>query len=393
MSRPLRLLSIGHSYVVALNRRLPHEVARVSNGRWEVTAVAPQFVRAELRDIAFEPATDEMCRVEPVALHASRHPHVTAFGWRLRELLRQNWDLVHVYQEPYIVAGWQSAYWTPAKTPLVFYTAQNIAKRYPPPFSWMEQYCLERCAAWIGCGETIVRALVSKGYDRKPHTQIGFGVDMDAFRPNQQQRRQVRQELEWDDTVPVISFLGRLVPVKGLTLLTSVLDELRSPWRMLFIGKGPLRPELERWATRYSRRVRFVSPDHKDVPRYLNAADLLCAPSQTMPDAIEQFGRMITEAFAVGVPVVGSDSGEVPYVIGDGGVVVGEKDTQGWVNALDRLLLDESLRAELSAKGRQRAAEHFAWPVIARKHLEFFEEILAGKPSLGLRHGQAEVVS
>ena len=266
--RPLRLVTIGHSYVVALNRRLPHEIARVSSGRWEVTAVAPRFVHAELRNIALEPDAGEMCRVESVDLHASRHLHVIAFGWRLRELLQQQLGPgTHLPGAVHPVAGWQSAYWTPAKTPLVFFTAQNIAKQYPSPFSWMERYCLERCTAWIGCGETIVRALVSKGYDRKPYTHIGFGVDMDAFRPDEQRRRQVRQELEWDDTVPVISFLGRLVPVKGLALLTSVLDELRSPWRMLFIGSGPLLPELERWATRYPGRVRFVSPAHNDVPR------------------------------------------------------------------------------------------------------------------------------
>lgn len=103
--RPLRLLTVGHSYVVALNRRLPHEIARVSGGRWQVTAVAPRFVHAELRDIPLEVATGELCQLESVDLHATRRLHVMAFGFRLRELLRQQWDMVHIYQEPYIVAG------------------------------------------------------------------------------------------------------------------------------------------------------------------------------------------------------------------------------------------------------------------------------------------------
>src|SRR5664280_3320419 len=223
-ARPLRLLTVGHSYVVALNRRLPNEIARVGGGRWEVTAVAPKFVHAELRDIALEADAEELCQLEPVDLHASSRLHVMTFGFRLRELLRQPWDMVHIYQEPYIFAGWQAAYWTPNQTPLVFFTAQNIAKKYPPPFSWMECYGLDRCAGWIGCGETVIEALLQKGYGRRPHRRIGFGVDVKEFRRDKERRQRTRQQLGWDESIPVIAFLGRFVDEKGLTLLTSALD-------------------------------------------------------------------------------------------------------------------------------------------------------------------------
>jgi glycosyltransferase involved in cell wall biosynthesis len=376
VQRPLRLLTIGHSFVVALNRRLPHEIARISGGRWEVTVVAPKFVSAELRDITLEAGTNELCHVEQVDLHASGRLHVMLFGFRLRELLRQRWDMVHIYQEPYIFAGWQAAHWTPHQTPFTFFTNQNITKKYPPPFSWMEQYCLDRCAGWIGCGETVVQALLKKGYGRRPHRLIGYGVDIDAFRPDQARRQSARQQLGWDDSIPVIAFLGRLVPEKGLALLTQALDKLGSPWRLLFIGSGPGREGLEAWARKYPGRICFVSPVHDDVPQYLNAADILCAPSQTMSNWSEQFGRMITEGFASGLAVVGSDSGEIPHVIGDAGLVVGEKDSSGWVRTLDRLLEDEQLRADLSRRGRLRAVENFAWPVIARQHVDFFEQLL-----------------
>ena len=130
MSRqPHRLLSVGHSYVVALNRKLPDEIARVSGGRWEVTAVAPRRVQAELRNITLEQGANEMCRVEDVNAYATAHLHVMAFGSRLREIIKRGWDLVHIYQEPYIFAGSQTAFWTPEKAPFVFYTAQNLSKR------------------------------------------------------------------------------------------------------------------------------------------------------------------------------------------------------------------------------------------------------------------------
>jgi glycosyltransferase involved in cell wall biosynthesis len=287
--------------------------------------------------------------------------------------------MVHIYQEPYIFAGWQAAYWTPKRVPFVFFTNQNITKKYPPPFSWMESHCLDRCAGWIGCGDTVVEALTKKGYGRKPHRRIGYGVDVDIFRPDQGRRRSVRQQLGWDDSIPVVGFLGRLAAEKGLALLTRVLDGLHSPWRALFIGSGPEKESVERWSAGHPGQVRIVGATHDEVPALLNAVDILCAPSQTMSNWREQFGRMIIEGFTSGLAVVGSDSGEIPHVIGDAGVVVGEKDEEGWVRAIERLIGDERFRAELSARGRARAEGHFAWPVIAREHLDFFEEISSGK--------------
>jgi glycosyltransferase involved in cell wall biosynthesis len=388
-ARPLRLLTIGHSYAVALNRRLPHEIARVSEERWEVTVVAPRLVRSEMRDIALEARADELYQLEPVDMYATKYTHVMAFNFRLREILRRGWDMVHIFQDPYIVAGWQPAYWTPKSVPIVFFANQNITKKYPPPFSWMERYGVNRCAGWIGCGETVVGALGAKGYGVKPHRLIGYGVDVDAFRPDQERGQRTRQRLGWDDAVPVISFLGRLIPEKGLDLLTSALDRLHRPWRALFIGGGPMKKSLEQWGRKRSEQVRFVSATHDEVPAYLNAADILCAPSQTMPNWREQFGRMIIEGFASGLAVVGSDSGEIPYLIRDAGIVVGEKDRVGWETTLNRLLEDRPLRADLSVRGRIRAEEQFAWPVIARQHLEFFEQLLRDRESSSRFVGRA----
>ena len=86
---------------------------------------------------------------------------------------------------------------------------------------------------------------------------------------------------------------------------------------------------------------------------------------------------MLIEAFACGVPVLASDSGEIPYVVGDAGAVAAERDEAAWRGALGALLESPARRAELAARGRARAAEHFAWPVVARRHLEFFDELLA----------------
>ena len=115
---------------------------------------------------------------------------------------------------------------------------------------------------------------------------------------------------------------------------------------------------------------------HGDVPAHLNAMDLMCAPSQTTARWREQFGRMLIEAMACGVPVVASRSGEIPHVVGDAGLVVDEADVASWTSAIDRLLGDPAARRDLSARGIARAHDKYAWPVVARAHLKFFEELL-----------------
>ncbi len=176
----------------------------------------------------------------------------------------------------------------------------------------------------------------------------------------------------------MIGFLGRFVPEKGILELTSTLDRLTSPWRALLVGSGPLEPELRRWAARHEGRVAITTAvPHDEVPRWLNAMDMLAAPSKTTPQWREQFGRMLIEAFACGVPVVASDSGEIPHVVADAGLIVGESDDEGWRNAIGTLVADPARRRRLGSLGRERAVTVFDWSVVARAHLDFFDELLA----------------
>jgi glycosyltransferase involved in cell wall biosynthesis len=382
MTRAYRLLSIAHSYAVSLNRRLANEMARAGAGKWEVTAVAPKYFYGsrDLRPVTLATNTDEPCRVVPVNAYLTRNVHVFFYGRQLRSLLAGQWDMVHCWEEPYIVAGGQVALGKQKNTSLVYATFQNIAKRYPPPFCWLERVCLARAAGWIAFGHTVTDVLGERpGYRDRPSRVISPGVDVNAFRPDPAAGQSTRRSLGWEGCQPpVVGFLGRFLPEKGLPLLMRVLDGLTYPWRALLVGAGPLEGDLRKWASRHPDRVHICTDvQHDGVPAYLNAMDVLCAPSQTTPRWREQFGRMLIEAFACGVPVIGSDSGEIPHVMGDAGVIVGESDEAGWRKNLEELLNDPARRRELGERGRERAHTHYAWPVIARRHLAFFDEILA----------------
>jgi glycosyltransferase involved in cell wall biosynthesis len=99
----------------------------------------------------------------------------------------------------------------------------------------------------------------------------------------------------------------------------------------------------------------------------------------------EQFGRVLAEAMAAGVPVVGSSSGAIPEVIGEAGLVVPERDPVALAHAIDDVLGDAGLRQRLIERGRQRAAAHFDWSAVAERTLELFQAALAqrrGAPRL-----------
>ena len=378
--RPRRILSIAHSYCVALNRRLAHEMARAGGADWEVTAVAPEFFQGDLRAIECERIAEEVSGLEVVPAHMTGRIHLFVYGRRLRDLLRQNYDLVHCWEEPYILAGAQVAWWTPHAIPLVFWTAQNISKRYPPPFSAIEKYCIERCAGWMGSGRLVAETMLARGHGDKPHRVMPLGVDIIRFRPDPAAREAVRTGLGWDShDPPVVGFAGRFVEEKGVGLMMRVLDRITEPWRALFIGGGPLEPAIRTWAARYDDRVRIVNNvTHDQVPAHLNAIDLLCAPSQTTPHWREQFGRVVIEAFACGAPVISSDSGELPYVVGNAGLIASERDEDAWVSAITKLIGDRPARDELSCSGIERARSTYAWPIVARNHLKFFSQLLEG---------------
>lgn len=373
--RRRRLLTISHSYVVTLNRRFASELARAGGDDWEVTAVAPTSFKGDLRHIDLERDSHESSSLRGVPAHLTKHLHLFTYGRALAQILREDWDMIHMWEEPYVAAGAQIAYLARPGVPLVFSTFQNIRKRYPSPFRQFERFVLRRSSGWIAFGETIADALArGPGYRDLPMTVIPPGVDTEKFRPNPAARARVRAHLGWHEAgPPVVGYLGRLISAKGVTLLCAALEQAREPWRALFVGGGDLEREIRAWGARFGDRVRVVSAvPHDEVPDYLNAMDVLCAPSQTTPGWREQFGRMLVEAFACGVPVIASKSGEIPHVVGSAGLLVAERDESAWAQAIRQVIVDESYRAELSVKGRERAAARFAWAVVARDALRFF---------------------
>lgn len=158
-----------------------------------------------------------------------------------------------------------------------------------------------------------------------------------------------------------IGFAGRLVPEKGLTDLVDAARQLPGPLRLLIVGEGTLRSELEGMEVQdVTIEVRAGVP-HSRMPEAYAEMDVLVLPSRTTPAWAEQFGRVLVEALSCGVPIVGSDSGEIPWVVSTtgGGRVFREGDVGQLSQVLGELRADPAERERLAERGKAMVERTF----------------------------------
>lgn len=314
-----------------------------------------------------EAVEDDLCRVTPAATWVRQTVPLFAYDPRplVAALRRHRPHLIDLHQEPYSISCAETLalcrQFAP-QAPVVMFTAQNILKHYPPPFAQWEQWAYRRVAAAYPCSTSVLEVLRAKGF-RKPAPVIPFGVDLGAFH--------FRPPAEASNEPPVIGFIGRMLPAKGLLILADALAAIQElPWRLLLVGDGPEREPMERRLAELGLldRARFTGAvDYGSVPGYYRQMDVMVMPTQTTKLIREQFGRVLVEAMASGVCVVGSTSGAIPEVIGDAGLVVPEGESAALAAALGRLLTEDGLRGRLAHAGRRRVEEHYTWDRVAEQ--------------------------
>ncbi len=114
----------------------------------------------------------------------------------------------------------------------------------------------------------------------------------------------------------------------------------------------------------------------EDVPYYINAMDVLLLPSETMSNWKEQFGRVLVEAMACGVPCIGSDSGAISEVLGEAGLIFSERDCSELAEAIKKLMADSGLYQSLRERGMERARKYFSCEAYAANLVSMYNEVL-----------------
>ena len=237
--------------------------------------------------------------------------------------------MIDVHEEPASVAGFEVRAprgRAPAPAPIVYYSAQNIEKRYPPPFRWMERSALAH-AGGVHCANAEAARIMTRKGLRGIARVIGLGVDVERFAPAATER---------PDGTFRLGYVGRLEPHKGVgVLLDAIATAIDGGCASTSTATGPSEPRSRRKAKRLGDRVAFHGfAIHDALPDVFRSFDALAVPSLRTPRWVEQFGRVAVEAMASGLPVLASADGSLPEVVGDAGVLVPPGDVRAWREAL-----------------------------------------------------------
>jgi glycosyltransferase involved in cell wall biosynthesis len=308
----------------------------------------------------------------PLVLNGSYHLH---FYPTLGSLLRRiRPHVVHADEEPYNLAAWQMLRQARSVGATgLFFTWQNLLRRYPWPFRILEQASYRLAGQAIAGNTAAAEVLRAKGYHGPIAIIPQFGVDPDIFSPAQTEHAAGRPF--------AIGYAGGLVPEKGVGLLLEACAGLSGrDWVLEIVGSGPERGRLRRQAAALGQmdRVRFLGQQPSTaLPEIYRRWHVLALPSISRPNWIEQFGRVLIEAMACGTPVIGSTCGEIPNVIGDAGLIFPEGDVNALRAALARLAADETLRGALAAAGRQRVLTQFTQTQVAAATYRVYQEMVS----------------
>jgi glycosyltransferase involved in cell wall biosynthesis len=364
----LRVLRVSKSGVVTAWRERERQLrlrgadlTLVAAARWEEGGSMVEFSR------------DGDLFVEPVRT-VGRHPNLFLYDprplWRL--LGSGHWDLIDLHEEPFGLAVAEVLFlrWLRAPgVPFIFSSAQNIEKRYPPPFRWLERAALRRAAGAYSCNTEAGRILRRKGLEGE-WALLPLGVDVERFRAPH--REPPTASLS-------IGFVGRLIRHKGVDVLLGAVA-LDDRFTAEIFGAGPESERLTAMADALgiSDRVRFHGHvDEERIPEVYSQVDVVAVPSVPLASWIEQFGRVVVEAQASGVPVVASASGALPDVVRESGLLVPPNDPVALHAALRRFLDEPGLWARLRESGMAEASR-YSWESIADTQMALYRAVTSG---------------
>jgi glycosyltransferase involved in cell wall biosynthesis len=373
--RSLRVLMISKACIVGAYQKKLEELARFDGV--ELTVIVPPYWRDERGVMPLERVHTQGYQfiVEPMLLNGHFHLHFyPGLGKHFRPLQP---DIVHIDEEPYNLATFQAMRLAKrAGAKALFFTWQNLKRTYPFPFSFIEGYNLRKADYAIAGNQEAVEVWRGKGYKGPIKVIPQFGVDPEIYKPRFTNHASC---FTFHVSRFTIGYVGRLVEEKGVQVLLQAVDGLGGEWRLHILGSGPMQSQLEALARQLdiTDRVTFESPiPSAQMPAFYNQLDTLVLPSLTRSHWKEQFGRVLIEAMACGVPVVGSRSGEIPHVIGQAGLTFTEGDVQELGDRLSQLMDAPALHADLARRGRERVLAHYTQAQIAAETHGVYRQLL-----------------
>ena len=378
----IKVLLIDHMGVLNSDRKKYEEFANFSD--IELVVLAPHKWEFNYKTYPFEESTNGKYEIVNAPVAFPGFPHRSFYLASLKKILQKfQPDIIHLFQEPYSLFAGQTVFFRnlfSPKSKILFITWENLNhKKYPflfaPLYKFIEAYTYKNSACATPITHTAKQVLQQRGFQGKCHV-MSWGIDLDLF--HKKNVDNLKQDLNLNGAF-TIGFIGRFVEEKGILDLLKAASELQGNIKILLIGDGPLKADLPQIAheLKLKDRLRIVDTvSSSEINSYINCMDLLVLPSRASLYWKEQLGRVLVEAMACEVPVIGSDSGEIPYVVADAGFVFRSQD---YVDLKNKIEIIQSQRVDVIAliqKAKKKVEQEYSWENIVKNLYHLYWDLL-----------------
>lgn len=347
--------------------------------------VVPARWYESFQDIVFEPDPDTPCEEFPCPIRFSGYGSRFYYRHGVKAHFRDfQPDIIHLEEEAWSLNALQTVRLKRKYCPnscFIFRTSLSIPTKQRFGFLpvWIERRVFRETDRAFPLSVNAAKILTQRGYAGQ-QTPFPNGVDIRHF--HKMDASQLKDSLQLRDCF-VVGYVGRLLQMKGVdTLLEAVARLARQDttrtYKLLIVGQGEDKPIFQKTAETLGISGHIVWIDAvppEEVAAYINCMDTLVLPSRTTTGWVEFFGRVLIEGMACEVPVIGSNSGEIPHVIDSAGLIFPEGDTETLAERIHRIAHDTCLRNDLVEDGLNRVKD-FTWETIAEQTYQVYQELL-----------------
>lgn len=250
----------------------------------------------------------------------------------------------------------------------------------------LKKFALKNLDYILAISQLAKDAMIKEGFPEEKIEVVSHGLDCDKFKQGEKDEI-LLEKLGIKETDFVILSVGRLVREKGFYDLFYAVKKLKLDRRVkekenikcLIVGKGPEKEELKIIQDRLGLKneVTFAGDfPYEDMPKVYNLADIFVLASIPTPTWQEQFGMVLIEAMACGIPVVATKTGAIPEVVGKEGLLAPPNNWRELTNVIRTLILDKRHRQILAERERERVLKEFERKIVAKKIERVYQEVL-----------------
>lgn len=363
----MKILVISHTYVVSVNQQKIDALATLSD--LEVGLVAPISWKSAYGEVKLRQTPDRNFKLFPIDVYFSGNNNRFIFqpGDMTKIFRSFRPELVQVEEEPWSAACLQAtllAKLVGAK--VVFFTWENMERKLRPYYGLARKTNYANADGAIAGNREAQELLKRQGFNKPVEIIPQLGVNLEFFKNS-----------ALPDTF-TIGYIGRLDEQKGILNLLQAYSALKNKPKMIIVGAGSLENKIRNILAEDSlKEIELINDaQHDQIPTWLQKMSVLVLPSLTTPVWKEQFGHVLIEAMAAGRVVVGSNSGAIPEVIDDAGLVFAEGNAQELAANIEKLQKDSKLLKTLAGKAFDRVKKYYTHDIIARRTAHFYRQIV-----------------